>query len=329
MTNRKALIVGIDNYPQGQLRCCVNDANAVADLLEYNYDGSKNFEIITLLDEEATESNIKERLNQVFDDDTDTGLFYFSGHGSPLGAKNAQLVTYDYFVRNDGLDFNELNEILANSRCKNKIVILDCCFSGMIGNDSFAEGISRLSKGTTILAACREKETAEEYGEHGIFTNLFVYALGGGSSDIFGRVTPASIYSYIDSCLGGFEQRPLFKSYVATFVTLRQCEPKMTQREIRTIAKLFENGDSKYKLDPSYEPKNYEGSTEIAPSDSKPPYCTKEHVRIFELLQKANRNGLIVPSNQKHMYYAAIHGDTCQLTDLGIQYWLLATKKII
>ena len=329
MFNRKALIVGINNYPHSKLNCCVNDANAVSELLEYNHDGSKNFEIIKLLDEEATESNIKERLRQVFDDDTDTGVFFFAGHGGPYGAKSAQLITSDYYDKNDGLSFTELNDVLANSKCKNKVVILDCCFSGMAGNDSLVEGISRLSKGTTILAACRENESANEAGEHGVFTNLLVYALGGGSSDIFGRVTPASIYAYIDSCLGGFEQRPLFKSYVASFVTLRQCEPKMTQTEIRTLAKLFENHNSKLQLDPSYEPTNYEGSTEIAPGDLQQPYCTKEHTKVFALLQKANRNGLIVPTSEKHMYYAAVHSDTCQLTDLGVQYWLLAAKKII
>ena len=330
MINRKALIVGINGYPlkQYKLKGCVNDANAVAELLEYNYDESKNFEVVKLLDEKATEANIKKRLANVFDNDTDIGLFYFSGHGSCDKSKN-QLVTYDYFKDNDGLDFKELNDILVHSKCKNKIVILDCCFSGSIGNESFAEDISRLSRGTTILAACREKESAGECSNHGVFTNLLLCALNGGSMDIFGQVTPASIYAYIDSCLGGFEQRPLFKSYVSSFVALRQCKPKMTQREIRDLAKLFDEPTTRYQLDPSYEPTNYEGSKEIGQNDSKPPYCTKEHIKIFSLLQKANRNGLVVPSNAEHMYYAAMDSDTCELTELGIQYWLLSAKKII
>ena len=331
MNNKKALIVGINNYPNSanKLNCCVNDANEIAKLLERNYDESKNFDVAELLDADATECNIKGCLNKVFDDDTDVGLFYFSGHGNSDN-KVGRLVTYDYSAVNGGLDFNELNKILVHSKCKNKIVILDCCFSGLAGNEtSFLIDTSILSRGTTILAACRERELASEIGDHGVFTNLLVLALSGGSSDLFGRVTPASVYSYIDSCLSAFEQRPLFKSYVSSFITLRQCKPKMTTTEIRNLCSLFASSTAKVQLDPSFEPTNYEGSREIAPKDLKKPYHKDENVKLFALLQKGNRNGLIVPTNEKHMYYAAMNSDSCELTKLGVHYWLLASKKII
>lgn len=45
---KKALIVGIDEYPGCPLRGCVNDANSVASLLERNADGSKNFDVICI-----------------------------------------------------------------------------------------------------------------------------------------------------------------------------------------------------------------------------------------------------------------------------------------
>ncbi len=41
---RKALLIGIDDYAQAPLNCCVNDAVAVNTLLERNGDGSPNFD---------------------------------------------------------------------------------------------------------------------------------------------------------------------------------------------------------------------------------------------------------------------------------------------
>ena len=43
---RKALIVGIDNYPTSPLTGCVNDATAVAQSLRKNGDGSPNFDVL-------------------------------------------------------------------------------------------------------------------------------------------------------------------------------------------------------------------------------------------------------------------------------------------
>ena len=44
--SRKALVVGIDDYPGDySLNGCVNDAKEIKNLLETNEDGSPNFEV--------------------------------------------------------------------------------------------------------------------------------------------------------------------------------------------------------------------------------------------------------------------------------------------
>lgn len=43
--SRKALVVGIDDYPSCPLNGCVNDAEEIKNLLETNGDGSPNFEV--------------------------------------------------------------------------------------------------------------------------------------------------------------------------------------------------------------------------------------------------------------------------------------------
>ena len=42
---KKALSVGIDNYPSSPLTGCVNDASAFANTMEKNGDGSPNFDV--------------------------------------------------------------------------------------------------------------------------------------------------------------------------------------------------------------------------------------------------------------------------------------------
>lgn len=235
---RNALIVGINNYPGHKLNCCVNDANEVARLLEYNEDESRNFSIIKLLNEQATYDNILDKLAEVFSDDSDVSLFYFSGHG--FDDKNdGKICTIDYQSQHYGIPFRTILEHIRESKCKNKIIILDCCHAGKLGNFSMIGDATILECGTTILTACNTGESAIETNGHGLFTKLLIDALEGGASDIFGRITPGSIYSYIDSSLGSFDQRPLFKSHVQSFVTIRVANSKMSFPEMRRLMKLF------------------------------------------------------------------------------------------
>lgn len=326
---RKALIVGIDEYEEPyQLTCCVNDVNSIYDLLAFNSDGTRNFSIIKRINKEATYDQIMEDLDKVFSDDSDISLFYFSGHGFD-DRNDGKICTIDYASNHMGIRFRDIIELIGQKKCKNKIIILDCCHSGKMGNFSIIGDQTILSHGTTILTACNANEYAVEINGHGIFTNLLIAALQGGAADIFGNVTPGSIYSYIDSSLGAFDQRPLFKSHVSSFVSLRRAHEKMTILEIRELISLFEHSEIKYKLDPSYEETNFPGSERIGKADLKKPYCTPENIKIFKLLQKATSNGLVKPSNEQHMFYAAMNFDTCELTMLGKHYWYMVNNELI
>ena len=43
---RKALIVGINDYPGQPLKGCLNDAHAMKTVLETNGDGAPNFDVV-------------------------------------------------------------------------------------------------------------------------------------------------------------------------------------------------------------------------------------------------------------------------------------------
>ena len=47
---KKALIVGLNNYPGRELEWCNNDAIAMTELVESNGDGSPNFEVVPIID---------------------------------------------------------------------------------------------------------------------------------------------------------------------------------------------------------------------------------------------------------------------------------------
>jgi len=84
---RKALIVGVDYYEKiGSLHGCVNDALAVAGVLEEHANHGTNFitpNVLTATSKEdaITRRILKEEVRRLFEWDEEIALFYFAGHG--------------------------------------------------------------------------------------------------------------------------------------------------------------------------------------------------------------------------------------------------------
>lgn len=316
---RKALIVGVDFYENiTSLHGCVNDAYAIKTVLDRHSDGTKNFdtaiEIATGPGATIERKELKSKVEELFKDKSDIALFYFSGHGY-VESTGGYLVTSECKDGDDGLSMNELLEIANTSPARNKIIILDCCHSGIIGKTSPKEDKSALSEGLTILTASSETQYAIEENSSGVFTTLFIDAMNGSASNLVGAITPGSIYAHIDQSLGSWEQRPIFKTNVTTFTTLRKVQPPISLLDLKRLTELFPTKGLDFKLDPSFEPDSE------APND--------ENVAKFKLLQKYNRINLVVPVDAEHMYFAAMESKSCKLTILGEHYWNLITKDRI
>jgi hypothetical protein len=82
---RKALIVGIDDYPSIPLSGCVNDANKMEGVLKRHEDGSPNFQYKKLVaPRQSTTSStmpvtrpiLKKQLEELFRYECDVALFY-------------------------------------------------------------------------------------------------------------------------------------------------------------------------------------------------------------------------------------------------------------
>lgn len=312
---RKALIVGINDYPSSPLAGCVNDANALATIIESNGDGSPNFgvRLLTCPGIQITRPVLREAIEQLFSGDSDMALLYFSGHGY-IKSTGGYLVTVDAKKYDEGISMDEVLALANQSRAKNKVVILDCCHSGAMGSPSLAaNNIAQLSEGLSVLTASRDSEYAIEIGGAGVFTSLVIDALKGGAADVRGNITPGSLYAYVDEALGAWDQRPIFKTNVTSFATLRRIPPKVPFDVLRRITQYFSTADSEYQLDPSYEDTD--------------PSAKPGNVKVFKELQKLQSVGLVVPVDAEFMYFAAINSKTCRLTALGYQYWRLVNEK--
>jgi hypothetical protein len=312
---RRALIVGIDNYAQAPLHGCVRDANAIAAVLETHGTGSPNFQILLMTSpsDEVTRPKLREAIEKLFATDCDIALLYFSGHGLVRSA-DGYIVTEDATRFDEGIAMTEILKVANQSPVKNKVVILDCCYSGNMGTPNIAEGgIAQLSEGLTVLTASRGSETAIETSSGGVFTDLVVAALQGGAADLRGHITPGSIYAYVDQALGAWDQRPIFKTNVTQFTSLREVQPQVGLDTLRRLVTYFPSPQDEHALDPTYE------DTEKEHDPAK--------VRIFKDLQKMESVGLVIPVGEEHMYYAAMNSGSCRLTALGAQYWRLAKEK--
>lgn len=240
-------------------------------------------------------------------------LLYFSGHGF-IKSTGGFLVTNDAARYDEGVSMDEILNVANQSDAKNKVIILDCCHSGALGSPTATgNNLAQLSEGLSVLTASRDSEPALEVDGSGVFTSLVVDALKGGAADLRGNITPGSLYAYVDEALGAWDQRPIFKTNVSNFASLRKISPEVPLETMRKITTYFSDAGSEYDLDPSYE------DTE----DS----AIKDNVKIFKDLQKFQSVGLVVPVDEEFMYFAAINSKSCRLTALGYQYWRLVNEK--
>ena len=129
------LFIGINQYINGitPLKCARNDALALSKVFALN-----GYKIHTLLDGEATASNIRKTLRNLSKqlNQDDFLLFYFSGHGCEVN-KNHYLIGQAAFP--DGIQEGE--EVVALNRVREltdipgvrRLFMLDCCRNDLHG----------------------------------------------------------------------------------------------------------------------------------------------------------------------------------------------------
>lgn len=329
---RKALIVGIDQYEHiGSLSGCVNDAHSVKSVLERHADGTVNFATPRIMTgtgpaNGVSKSELKDAARELFAGDSEIALFYFAGHGY-IEDTGGFLCGSECRTGDDGLSLAEVMTLASKSPAKNKVIILDSCHSGIAGSRPEAQATAEINEGMTILTASTAEQYAMEVpgGGAGVFTSLLVDALGGAAANLVGEVTPGSVYAHIDQSLGPWAQRPVFKTNVKTFVSLRKAAAPIPLADLQALSTHFPRVDYDFPLDPSYEP---ERSTEQRADPAIPPPDPQKNA-VFAVLQKYVKVNLVRPVGAPHMWHAAMQSKSCELTVLGQHYRNLVANGLI
>lgn len=185
--------VGITDYPgtQMDLTFPAKDAQTITWLYSKNTD----VEYRQLLNEKATVQNITSATRTVFAkaNTNDIIVLFFSGHGYPGG-----------FVAYDGdLTYSQVRKSMAASKCKNKMIFADACFSGKIRTNggSSQSSVQAAKKANVMLfLSSRSNETSIERSdmENGYFTTYLQKGLRGGADVNRDRViTAKELYNYV------------------------------------------------------------------------------------------------------------------------------------
>jgi hypothetical protein len=326
---RKALIVGIDYYKSiSLLTGAVNDAHSVKAMLERHADGSPNFDVRLITGTGPADiverQELRDSIEQLFAGDSgiEVALLYFAGHGH-LEATGGYLCAGDCKTGHDGMPLAEIMTMAHLSKAQNKIIMLDSCHSGIAGSHPIHPDTAEISDGVTILTASTAEQYSSESNGAGLFTSLLVDALGGGAANLLGDITPGAVYAHIDQSLGSWAiQRPVFKTNVKRFVSLRKVLPPLELAELRRISGFFPAAGDRFQLDPTFEPERPQPPSGVPPPD---PGKTE----IFAILQKYNRVGLLVPEGAPHMWHAAMASKPVRLTALGEHYRRLVANNRI
>jgi hypothetical protein len=328
---RKALIVGIDYYDHLRpLGGCVNDAHAIAGVLERHEDRSVNFTTPRMMGSRNAAdlirtTDLRAAVQQLFSDRSEIALFYFAGHGH-VNVAGGYICGGDSRSGDDGVSLRDVMAYASASRAKNKVIILDSCHSGALGDRPGENETAEIGHGMTLLTASTSDQRARENHESGsgIFTDLLVDALEGAAANLVGDVTPGSVYAHIDQSLGPWGgQRPVFKTNVQQFVSLRRAKRPIPLEDLQALARLFPAPDYRFPLNPAYEPER----PQAPPVDMPPP--DPEKTVVFAALQRLARVNLVRPVDAPHMWHAAMTSTSCELTVLGRHYRRLAEGNLL
>jgi eukaryotic-like serine/threonine-protein kinase len=263
---RHAVIVGVDSYRDESiplLRGCAKDAKDLAALLSME---QFDFDCVTILNSEATRSNIIEQLgSHAYDPEGgDFLLFYFAGHGASLGGYG-HLVTTDASQLDPGLSLAHLAQMMeaAGSNYSHVAAILDSCHSGFgitwigarpIQPADLTREIRTVNESRCLLAACRPEQSAGESVNGGEFTQILVEGLLGDAVDFEGQIHLLGLYQYVSSALEGSAQTPVFRGDISGTVVLgsgfepRKGAPIKNPELNKIIAKAQSLADNYYHL---------------------------------------------------------------------------------
>lgn len=186
--------VGITDYPGNSMDLSLPAKDAQT--ITWLYSKNTNLQYCQLLNREATRANIVSAMNRIFAQagTNDIVVLFYSGHGYPGG-----------FCAYDGnLSYDAIRKSMAKSKCKNKMIFADACFSGKIrtnGRTTSNQELSAAKKANVMLfLSSRSNEASIERRDmtNGFFTTYLQKGLRGGADVNKNRIiTAKELFNYV------------------------------------------------------------------------------------------------------------------------------------
>jgi len=220
------LLIGVDDYEKSSgftpLKTCTNDAlelrNTLHDILQLNAD-KERVEVLTSKHDQLSRAKILGGLKKAVSatKENDRFLFYYSGHGHRLKnePEKLYLVPPDAFTDDDPsllVDFESIVTIIQESPAKQKLIILDACFSGPVLSGAKSTGVAYSpkflkeylgkTKGFIVLSSSTDDQvsfTKSPDGKTSLFTHFLLRALRGEPKALMANLwlSVGSLYDYV------------------------------------------------------------------------------------------------------------------------------------
>lgn len=219
-----AIVIGIKDFanPRLALKYPVADAELFAATLESRARGLfATIDITRLLKPaETTKAAISATLEQARSavGPEDLFVFYVASHGTVEDGQYLLVTsnvgsTASSRLKQDALTQDALKEMISNIPASKKLIVLDTCNAGQLGDalqvamltrgmsdDTAMKVLSRAVGSTVLSAATSVQEAFEGYKGHGLFTYVIVEGLNGAAdADHDGFVKTFELADYVDS----------------------------------------------------------------------------------------------------------------------------------
>lgn len=218
-----AIIVGINEYknPKLQLKYAVSDAELFEDTLKNVTAGlfeKVNIKKLVTKENTTNENIIKELKAYKSLNPDDVFVFFVASHGTVDDGEYFLITsnvgsTRTEKLKTDALPQGMLKELMANIPATKKLIIIDTCSAGALGeaiqvamltrgmSEDTAMKILSRAVGSTILSASTSlQEAVEGYQGHGLFTYVLVEGLKGkADKGKTGYVKTTELADYVDS----------------------------------------------------------------------------------------------------------------------------------
>ncbi|WP_421656265.1 caspase, EACC1-associated type [Leptothermofonsia sp. ETS-13] len=191
-----ALLIGVSEYSDSGLNslpAATNDVQALQAVLQWLGDFNEVFPLLN-----PNKTQMEEAIEKAFSDRRrdDLLMFYFSGHGVKddngrlfFATRNTRKLT----LRSTAVPASFVHEVMGESRSRQQIVILDCCYSG-----AFAEGMRTKDdqsvniqgqlrgEGRAVLTSSTAHEYSLEQQGQGlsVYTHHLVDGIWNGTADL-------------------------------------------------------------------------------------------------------------------------------------------------